>query len=130
MEPTSAALCDRNGYFFVINGEISISYMVVRAPRVMRAIAVFANAAKTGNALQVDDVLGQQALFFHGDDQVGAAREKAAAGAVFSEQPARFFERSRLVEFEWFGAFHENSPEDEYCSAGATGRSPLQLLVP
>ena len=91
------------------------------------AIAVFANAGKTGNALQVNDVLGQQALFFHGNDQVGPAREKAAARAVFADQPSRFFERSRLVEFEWFGAFHENSAVR---MLRGDRRSPLQFLAP
>jgi hypothetical protein len=35
------------------------------------------------------------------------AGEKAAARAVVLEQPARLLERRRLVEFEWFGAFHK-----------------------
>ena len=47
------------------------------------------------------------ALFFHGDDQVGPASEKAAARAVFLTSRLASFERSRLVEFEWLCAFHE-----------------------
>ena len=35
--------------------------------------------AETGHSLQVDDIFWQQALFFHRDNQIGAAGEKAAA---------------------------------------------------
>ena len=73
------------------------------------AVAVFPNPRKARNALQVDDVFGQQSFLFEGDDQVSAACKKATAGAVVFEQPARFLQRRRLIKFEWFSAFHRKN---------------------
>jgi hypothetical protein len=114
MDPTSAALCAKKGYFLQITGEVSISRIVVRAP-------IFSDPSEpsripVSEGIFLRSATGNESLLFDRDDEIRPARQKMSSGPIFSKKFAGFWNEGGLKQFKRLRSFHLQAFYSTFCT--------------